>query len=345
MLTWDPALYGGRSRIQLPKGKYWKPNLYLTNGQANEESSIYSSGFAPAWLTYQGSVLIIPAGNYWTKCDIETTFYPMDMHMCNFQFVSDYDSTELILHSPSSDINFSDYNNNGEWEIKKVSTEIRILKQINIKNVTIPMFQCSISLKRRAMFEWINSLSPISLMFLLNVATCYVRPDSGERIAFAITLYLSFVFAATALIDRIPNNSLKMPILSYQHLVIIFMNTVGVLWSIYIVHCASKPVVHPGIPNLLLKMILKQREKNKNNTNCFPVNKSGTEESFLSVDDNSTVAAENKDKEGEITEKISDISGLEVANALDTIYFWVVILCIVILSIMFSALLFQSWIV
>jgi hypothetical protein len=37
-------------------------------------------------------------------------------------------------------------------------------------------------------------------MSCLNMATCYVRPDSGERLSFAITLYLSLVLSATAAI-------------------------------------------------------------------------------------------------------------------------------------------------
>ncbi|XP_060594240.1 neuronal acetylcholine receptor subunit beta-3-like [Ruditapes philippinarum] len=249
MLTWDPALFGGREKIQLPKDKYWKPEISLTDGPANEDTSIYGSGFYPAWATYQGIVMIIAAGSYKTKCIVDTTFYPYDMHSCYFQFiVSNHDSTELVISSPSPDIHFSDFKENGEWEVKSTDTNVMLVKEKNIDNVAIPMYQSSFLLQRRSTFELINSLTPIIFMLFLNIATCFVRPESGERTTFAITLYLALVFAATSLTETIPRNSLKMPMISYQLLTVNIINTVGVLWSIFIVNCASKSAAARYLP-------------------------------------------------------------------------------------------------
>ncbi|XP_060594246.1 proton-gated ion channel subunit pbo-5-like [Ruditapes philippinarum] len=279
MLTWDRALYGGREKMQLPKDKYWKPEISLTDGPANEDTSIYGSGFYPAWATYKGLVMIIAAGSYKTKCIVDTQFYPFDMHSCYFQFiVSNHDSTELVISSPSPDIHLSDFKENGEWEVKSTDTNVMLVKEKNIDSVGIPMYKSSFLLKRRSKFEMINSLTPIMFMLFLNIATCFVRPESGERTTFAITLYLALVFAATALTETIPRNSLKIPVISYQLLTVNLINTVGVLWSIFIVNCASKSAADRYLPNFLLRMIMKRRKKSKNNVKMITV-----EESVVSI--------------------------------------------------------------
>ncbi|XP_060594239.1 neuronal acetylcholine receptor subunit beta-3-like [Ruditapes philippinarum] len=309
MLKWDPDLYAGKKRIMLPRGKHWKPNFYLTNGPANEESSVYGSGFAPAWATYQGSVRTIPAGSYKTKCNVNTSFYPYDMHTCYFKFIiSNHDDTEIMLNSPSTDIIVSDLKENGELEIKGTNINILLLKDSNIENVTMPMFQSSFAIKRRATFELVNVFIPFTLMSCLNMATCFVCPSSGERLTFAITLYLSLVVTTTAATERIPENSLKIPYLSYQFLVLNCINTVGVLWSIYIVNYAGKPAVQ-YLPNCLLRIVMKRRK-----TKIL-----------------------NEEEENH------PIPAHEVAEALDRIYFWAIVSCIIVVDITFVGFTFKSW--
>ncbi|XP_060586961.1 neuronal acetylcholine receptor subunit alpha-6-like [Ruditapes philippinarum] len=340
MLTWDPALFGGREKIQLPKDKYWKPEISLTDGPANEDTSIYGSGFYPAWATYQGIVMIIAAGSYKTKCIVDTTFYPYDMHSCYFQFiVSNYDSTELMISSPSPDIHFSDFKENGEWEVKSTDTNVMLVKEKNIDSVGIPMYQSSFLLKRRSKFEMINSLTPIMFMLFLNIATCFVRPESGERTTFAITLYLALVFAATSLTETIPRNSLKMPMISYQLLSVNIINTVGVLWSIFIVNCASKSVAHRYLPNFLLRMITKRRHKSKNNIKMVPVENSVV--SILPVE--GTDISDGQKEEVCNEPQSANITGQEVAEVLDTIYFWMIIICIILTNAIYSAFVYKSW--
>ena len=345
MLTWNPALYGGKNQIMLPKEKYWKPDFSLTNGPANEVYSIYGSGFAPAWVNSQGMVRIIPAGSYKTKCNVDTTFYPYDMHTCKFQFVvSNHDATEILVSSPSTGIHFSDLKEHGEWEIKKTYTEVLLIKDERIDDITIPMFLSSFSLKRRPAFELVNSFSPLTLMSSLNIATCFVRPSSGERLTFTITLYLSLVLATSATINRIPVNSLKMSYLSYQLLALNCVNTVGVLWSIYMVHCtSSEPVEQQHLPKFLLTVVLKKRkQRNKFCVAHVPVDKTrqhsvkSFEQAEIDVDDNI------KQKE-ESFEGNSPVSGLEVAEALDRIYFWIVAAVTLIIDSIFVALTYKSW--
>ncbi|XP_060587014.1 neuronal acetylcholine receptor subunit beta-3-like [Ruditapes philippinarum] len=313
MLLWNPTLYRGKSKIPLPKGMYWKPEFYLTNGPANEDSSIYGSGFAPAWTTYKGLVKVIPAGSYKTKCNIDTTSYPYDIHTCMFRFVvSNHDSSDLILNSPKPAVYLSGLKEHGEWEIINFDAQILHVKENHIEDVTFPMFQTSLYLKRRPTFEIITAFAPLTLMSCLNMATCFIRPDSGERLSFAITLYLSLVLTATAVTETIPKNSLKMPYFSYQVLTINCINTVGVLWSIFIVHFSNNSRMQHRLPEFLVKMVMKRRQKNLN----FEIVR---EKSRLSMTSFEHAEKNEKDIKAENAEECSYMNGQEVAEALDEI--------------------------
>ncbi|XP_053400533.1 neuronal acetylcholine receptor subunit alpha-3-like [Mercenaria mercenaria] len=338
-LTWSPSLYGGKEMLSLPTGTFWKPEFSLTNGPANDKSSIYNSGFYPTWVSYQGSVIMIPGGSYKTKCNVDPTFYPFDIHNCNFQFiVSNHDSAELMLISQTGDINSSNLTENGEWEIQNIDVKVVLLKEDNIK-LSIPMLQASFSLKRRPIYEIVNVYAPILLMSFLNIVTCFVRPDSGERLTFAVTLYLSLVFATTAAIEKIPKNSLKMPIMSYEFLCNNCINTIGVTWSIFIVHLASKSKVQQRLPHFLVKMVMKKRRRKTYDSELQPDCKSEVK-SESSDDDNFFDENKANPKQQKVAEYLSedDITGLEIAEILDTIYFWFVSLFVVVVNSVFGYL-------
>ncbi|XP_060557727.1 neuronal acetylcholine receptor subunit alpha-3-like [Ruditapes philippinarum] len=168
---------------------------------------------------------------------------------------------------------------------------------------------------------------------------CFVRPESGERTTFAITLYLALVFAATSLTETIPRNSLKMPMISYQLLTVNIINTVGVLWSIFIVNCASKSVAHRYLPNFLLRMITKRRQKSKNN--CKMVSVENSVVSILPVE--GTDISDGQKEEVCNEPQSAEITGQEVAEVLDTIYFWIIIICIILANVIYSAFVYKSW--
>jgi hypothetical protein len=180
-------------------------------------------------------------------------------------------------------------------------------------------------------------------MLFLNIATCFVRPESGERTTFAITLYLALVFAATSLTETIPRNSLKMPMISYQLLTVNIINTVGVLWSIFIVNCACKSAADRYLPNFLLRMIMKRRKKSKNNSTMIPVEESIV--SILPVDGTDISDGDTTPQKEDVCNEpqSANITGQEVAEVLDSIYFWMIIICIILANVIYSAFVYKGW--
>ncbi|XP_060594243.1 neuronal acetylcholine receptor subunit beta-3-like [Ruditapes philippinarum] len=344
-LTWDPLRYGGIKSIQLPKGKFWQPEFKLMSGLRNDAFSIYSNGVFPALVEYNGDVIMVSGGTYDTRCDVDTTLYPFDIHHCNFNIiVSNYGANELIIHSPSS--NIDELEENDEWVIESLNTAVSLSKEKRIGKVSVPMVWMSLTLKRRPAFIIINIYTPLMLMTFLNMATCHVRPDSGERLSFAITLYLSLVFSATAAIEKIPNNSLRMPCMSYEVLIINLINTIGVAWSIFIVNLASIQVIDQRkVPSLILNMVVKRRQ---NKTCLFNKIESGREtEQTMESNENEEVHSikDGIEKNPNISKNKfqHDISGREVADVADNLFFWLLALSIIFLNVTIVSVLIGTW--
>lgn len=330
MLTWNPSLYGGKQAIPLPKGRFWKPDIAITNTPANTDASLDSNGFAPAWATFQGLVVMLPAGSFSTTCQVDTTLYPFDKHDCIFHFVvANEDISELKLVYPERDIdtnNFIEHGENGEWIIETTSATNRQWQDKNlIIDIAIPAVQTSISLRRRPAFEIINKHTPFIFMTILNILTCVVPPNSGERLSFAVTLYLALVFATTALIDRIPNNSLKMPLMSYKILSLTFINTAGVIWSICIVHLATVPSYRLRVPSKVMQYVMRHKQRKHNSTckTCASNKVNPIVGSDLVVGSNIDVNIDNRAGEKQDStcrNAAGDLTGLDVATFLDKCY-------------------------
>lgn len=336
LLTWDPAVFGGKQIIPLPKEMVWKPELSPSDVHDYQGDLISSSAFCIGWLTYQGIVVAAPAGNFKTTCIVDTTSFPFDKHECAFQFfVYNHDASEIMLLSPSGGLIIDSLKENGEWMVQNTKVTINILNAETIETLSITMLEASFTLKRRPSFEIINTFAHFFLMIFLNTLTCFIRPDSGERLSFAVTLYLSLAFASSEVIGRFPNNSLKMPYVSYEMLIINIINTATVAWSIFIVLLAGRQAseLYP-LPMFLIKYVIEKRKtKARASKNISPEYTSET-------------SVEVKEDHGKETEDLhtNGISGQEVAKTLDKIYFIFVVALTVVVTTAFMTINVFSWV-
>jgi hypothetical protein len=59
--------------------------------------------------------------------------------------------------------------------------------------------------------------------------------------------------------DKIPNNSLMMPVLSFFILIVNIINALCVTWSIFVVHLAKADIIKRKLPTILTKMVMKNK--------------------------------------------------------------------------------------
>ena len=94
--------------------------------------------------------------------------------------------SEAELNAPFSKIFLEFYTENAEWTLVETSTAVDILQD------EISRLQFILKLRRKPVFLVVNVVIPILFLSVLNTGVFLLSRESGERIAFCITMLLSF---------------------------------------------------------------------------------------------------------------------------------------------------------
>ncbi|XP_052791358.1 5-hydroxytryptamine receptor 3A-like [Mya arenaria] len=262
LIAWNPLEHGNITGFTVPKGKLWTPKIVLNGQTSNSEASLIDSDFSPSYVWFNGELLLAPAGKYRALCQLDTKYYPFDKHLCSFDVsVENHMATELTLNSPMTRILLDPFQGHPEWKVIAAGDKLRYFTTGRIAQSTISL-QHTFYLKRKPMFEIFSTLLPLLFLNVLSIASIYVSPCSGERVSYAITVYLAFVFATTSLYGVLPRNSEEMTLPTIFTFVYNILNAVNVLWSMFIVWVAglSSDRVDKNIPNCL-KILVQSKNK------------------------------------------------------------------------------------
>ena len=72
-------------------------------------------------------------------------------------------------------------------------------------------------LKRKARYTVVNVITPIILLFVMDLLVFWLPPESGEKVSLGITVLLSFSVFLLVVDERLPRTSDTVPILSKYH--------------------------------------------------------------------------------------------------------------------------------
>lgn len=226
-LEWTPSSYSGLNTLTVPRDKIWTPDVYLID-PANEMKAI-GDGNVIGRLLFDGSVIWSPGGLVQSLCNVNMYSFPFDTQVCTITFTLwGYLSAEAILE-PLDNITSVDtlfYSENAQWEMKKA-----ILIPLD-NGARSSLLQVQLTLHRRALYFVINMLAPILLLSVLNPLVFILPVDSGERVSFAVTIFLSFAVFLTLINDNMPKSSEPMAAISYFLIVIMCMSTLIIVFTI-----------------------------------------------------------------------------------------------------------------
>lgn len=243
--TWNTADFGNVSRLGIAGNHIWTPRLkQLTYGT---DDFISSSAF----LHNNGTVYMILAGSFVAYCDLNNYNYPVDEQKCTSTIVAtEHDSSELNLTFLGDNVDFSGFNEHGGWEVVNPQANIGRLRDRD-SNVYFVAHFFTVTLKRRPKVIMLHSAVPFFLTALLNTMIYCVPVRSGERITFAITILLTFVFFTTSFAEDLPRAALTTPLLS---IILASMNclcTFNVVVSVLFSRLANECIV--PVPDCLKK--------------------------------------------------------------------------------------------
>ena len=223
-LTWKPATFGNLTHIYVPQFLIWKPYLTL-------ENSILKLGelgtpSLDVLLDYDGNVTWKPVEVFTVSCAADVYKFPFDTQTCHLAFEpSGYSHTEIILTSAEHTIDLHEYEGTSGWTI----TDSRIEATIRHSEIYLV---CSLTLERKPLYFLLNIFLPILLLSILNMCVFILPAESGEKISFVVTIFLSLAVFLTIVSGKLPENSDRISLLNIYVFTSTFVSTLVAVLTI-----------------------------------------------------------------------------------------------------------------
>lgn len=155
-----------------------------------------------------GFVLWKPFQVFETQCSIDTTYFPYDREVCEIVFVVwSYTIAEVEISRSANGINLNEYTESGVWEITR--TDVKVSKEAFESKVTF-----SIYIKRKPFYYVFNIIIPILFLGMLTILVFALPVEAGEKMSYAMTVFLSFAVFLTIINTLLPVSSETTPVLS-----------------------------------------------------------------------------------------------------------------------------------
>lgn len=241
-LTWDTENFGNLSHISIPQNDVWRPYISLENsvlkmgelGTSSLTVDVHSNGKVD-WRPVE--VLV-------TSCAVDVSKFPFDTQRCGLIFEANgYDDEELHLNVNGSEVELHEYKGTSGWVIK--STKFDRSAEDEIMHIV-----CWITLERKPMYFILNIFLPICLLTLLNIFVFILPVESGEKVSFVVTVFLSLAVFLTIVSGEMPENSESVSLLNIYVFTSTVMSTITVILTIIQIRLHSNGTNHT-IPRCL----------------------------------------------------------------------------------------------
>ena len=211
-------------------GSVWTPDIYLYNTAENPLENLKWSNVD---VSSNGDVLWFRPGILQSTCSFDMTNFPYDIQECELKFGSwSYTGSHLKLVETSPTIDFTNYQENEEWEITNSSYNINSIKYACCPDEYYDI-TFRINFKRLTGYYETNIIIPTFATASLVLITLLIPWDSGERISFAVTVMLSIIVFLLILSDTLPKSN-QQPILSRMIMSLTFFSLFGVFFTVLI---------------------------------------------------------------------------------------------------------------
>ncbi|XP_052705927.1 neuronal acetylcholine receptor subunit alpha-6-like [Crassostrea angulata] len=206
-LQWDKYTTGVE-RLYFKQKDIWIPDIVLKNGVNKFEE--LGGEFYYLAVSPNGEVEWLPYLVFESKCDIDITYFPFDTQVCDITFIS-WSFTKLevnmTLFEDSPSVDFYDFVENSVWGIK--STGAR-RSQSDFADSTVTF---TLHLHRKPLYYVMNLILPVVLLGVISLLVFVIPADAGEKMSFAVTVFLSFAVFLSIISMQLPVNSEKTSLL------------------------------------------------------------------------------------------------------------------------------------
>ncbi|XP_065925317.1 neuronal acetylcholine receptor subunit beta-2-like isoform X1 [Magallana gigas] len=207
LLVWDRQITYIH-RLYFKQKDIWTPDIVLKNGVKKLEE--LGGEFYYLEVSPEGIVHWLPYQVFESKCDIDITYFPFDTQVCDITFISwSFTKLEVNMTLPESgpSVDFYDFNENSVWGIE--STGGRRSQSDNADSTVT----FTLRLRRKPLYYVMNLILPVVLLGVISLLVFVIPADAGEKMSFAVTVFLSFAVFLSIISMQLPVNSEKTSLL------------------------------------------------------------------------------------------------------------------------------------
>ncbi|KAH3698551.1 hypothetical protein DPMN_086080 [Dreissena polymorpha] len=207
-MMWDPAGYGGAYQILTSYDDVWVPELILTSPSDDVES------LGATWnrIRYyaDGTAVWIPVKLVKSTCAVDVKIFPFDTQTCTLSFSAmGYEFNEVFIMPETDQADMALFTEHPMWDVvDNTASSERFGSSWQVS--------FGFKLKRKPEYVIVNVLLPILFLSILNLVVFLLVPESGERIAYCITVLLSIAVFMTIVSAMLPRTSKPVPIISFK---------------------------------------------------------------------------------------------------------------------------------
>nr|8EIZ_A Chain A, Squid sensory receptor CRB1 [Sepioloidea lineolata]8EIZ_B Chain B, Squid sensory receptor CRB1 [Sepioloidea lineolata]8EIZ_C Chain C, Squid sensory receptor CRB1 [Sepioloidea lineolata]8EIZ_D Chain D, Squid sensory receptor CRB1 [Sepioloidea lineolata]8EIZ_E Chain E, Squid sensory receptor CRB1 [Sepioloidea lineolata] len=331
ILQWyDEKIFWNESTYPIPKlmvssKKIWSPaiSVYYTENEMDSKDQfqmeIYKNGSVHQWKSFYFNIL----------CDVNARAFPFDKYTCETMFYfNDYDIQTAIFSSFRC-ISSTDLSRKA-WYVS-FSCDTKIGEEGSLG-------QLSLKLVRKVSLQCLSVLLPLFIFFILNIMIGYLPIESGEKVTFATTVFLSNVIYIDNLSKQLPKESSEIPLIFLCHIFLAFLSGLSAVGTIITskIFCKYKstesaPSPSPAPANNKIDV--------KKNSQIYSISKEGRVEKEANSSDG--IKATTTTTTTTITEDLKKIclSYAKIESAILYIMTFISILC----ALVFTSLFFESF--
>ena len=199
-LAWNTSAFGGVTVIHVNPKQIWLPDLAIGNDLGTNYILNYDHS-GRAKVSSDGNVHVVPPVQLEIGMDVHISKYPFDQQQILFDVFS-WTHPRSLMHihiiNETSPVYY--YKENCEWQIAHTKADTRIY---TLEGDTYKHVMYSFILQRKSLYVMVQVMMPVVLTSSLNTLCFILPPESGEKVTFSISVFLSL-----AVLQGIVNNAL-----------------------------------------------------------------------------------------------------------------------------------------
>ncbi|XP_060565551.1 neuronal acetylcholine receptor subunit alpha-9-I-like [Ruditapes philippinarum] len=322
-LEWSTDLYTTSQGVTdlLKPSMIWKPPIVLLNSVKTYELIGHDTSVKIRYNFTSKECEWKPWVVARAACSPDVKYYPFDKQLCTIRLsVWGYKTNEVSLSPKNNEWSFLYFEENGEWKIDETSVETTEINEYSV-------IDYKMKLTRRPLYYIINLISPVVLLGALSACTFLVPIESGERIGFSVTCFLTYVVLLNMIMGFLPTSGIPLSYLSYYTFVMMIFSAVMTVMTIFTIRIYHKsesdpvPVILSYIYRCFTCRSAIEKESKNVRDKVVPFDTASASWDNASIAEETFSQSNDRTSYSSVSTEVEDVTWKNIAKFIDTLLF------------------------